>query len=177
MWSFVILCTIFFSIQNNYYTFHAVILHLINLYNYVCVCVLYCGGHHDSDRMAVLVWSSRLEIIVFVNTTNLCILCQILISFLPSFHAKPHTTTRNILVAQGQSPGQMWCGKRSRSGLCWYWSMSLLNICPLNGRSREGGQGRSSSDSEKDINLSKVSIIIYVYCDMCLYLIRLTKRS
>ena len=63
----------FFSIQNNYYTFQTVILHLINLYNYVCVCVLYYGDHHDSDRMAVLVWSSRLAIIVFVNTTNLCI--------------------------------------------------------------------------------------------------------
>ena len=75
----------FFSIQNNYYTFQTVILHLIILYNYVCICVLYYGGHHDSDRMAILVWSSRLEIIVFVNTTNLCILCQIKISFLPSF--------------------------------------------------------------------------------------------
>ena len=75
----------FFSIQNNYYAFQTVILHLINLYNYVCVCVLYYGDHHDSDRMAVLVWSSRLDIIVFVNTTNLCILCQIKISFLPSF--------------------------------------------------------------------------------------------
>ena len=48
----------------------------------MCVCVLYYGGHHDSDRMAVLVWYSRLEIIVFVNTTNLCILCQIKMSFL-----------------------------------------------------------------------------------------------
>ena len=38
--------------------------------------------------MAVLVWSSRLEIIVFVNTTNLCIgptFAKIKISFLPSF--------------------------------------------------------------------------------------------
>ena len=37
---------------------------LVNLYNYVCVCVLYCGGHHDSDRMAVLVMVSQAEIIV-----------------------------------------------------------------------------------------------------------------
>ena len=61
----ITMCTIFF-IQYNYviYNFQTVILHLINLYNYVCVCVLYCGGHHDSDRMAVLVMVSQAEIIV-----------------------------------------------------------------------------------------------------------------
>ena len=48
----------------NIYNFQTVILHLINLYNHVCVCILYCGGHHDSDRLAVLVMVSQAEIIV-----------------------------------------------------------------------------------------------------------------
>ena len=36
----------------------------MNLYNYAFVCVLYCGGHHDSDRMAVLVCSEMAMICV-----------------------------------------------------------------------------------------------------------------
>ena len=106
----------FFSIQNNYYTFQTVILHLIILYNYVCVCVLYYGGHHDSDRMAVLVWSSRLEIIVFVNTTNLCILCQIKISFLPSFLPSfficPDHVTSNYKERHDM---RSWCDRPART--------------------------------------------------------------
>ena len=61
-------CALFLSIQNNYhynytYNFQTVILHLINLYNYIVSVFLYCGGHHDSDRTAVLVWSPRLKLL------------------------------------------------------------------------------------------------------------------
>ena len=67
MFQFYIYCDYFFYIKQLCYIqlsdCHK-LLHLINLYNYVCVCVLYCGGHHDSDRMAVLVMVSQAEIIV-----------------------------------------------------------------------------------------------------------------
>ena len=39
------------------------------LYNhFICVYVFICGGHHDSDRMAVLVMVSKAESIVLYFT-------------------------------------------------------------------------------------------------------------
>ena len=48
----------FFYIENNYvYTFQVDILHVIN---YI-MCVLYRDGHHESNRLAVLVMVSQAE--------------------------------------------------------------------------------------------------------------------
>ena len=53
---------------------------------YVSVCVLMCGGHHDSDRMAVLVTVSKAESILLYHLVGLCIPAKIKISFLRLIH-------------------------------------------------------------------------------------------
>ena len=40
----------------------------------ICVYVFICGGHHDSDRIAVLVMASKAESIVCINHLVLCII-------------------------------------------------------------------------------------------------------
>ncbi len=58
-----------------------------------CLCFLYCGGHHDSDRTAVLVWSPRLKLLYckyhqFMYTLpNKDFLPSFLPSFLPAVRA------------------------------------------------------------------------------------------
>ena len=51
---------------------------------------LYCGGHHDSDRTAVLVWSPRLKLLYCKYHQFMYTLPNkdFLPSFLPSFHIK-----------------------------------------------------------------------------------------
>ena len=51
------------------------------------VYVFICGGHHDSDRIAVLVMVSKAESIELYLLVSSCILAKIKTSFLPSF---PH---------------------------------------------------------------------------------------
>ena len=46
--------------------------------------VFICGGHHDSDRMAVLVIVSKAESIVLYFILYIYILAKIKISFLPT---------------------------------------------------------------------------------------------
>ena len=44
-----------------------------------------CGGHHDSDRIAVLVMVSRAEsIVLYLKIYCIMYMCQNKISFLPS---------------------------------------------------------------------------------------------
>ena len=57
-----ILYTIIYRKIMFYTIFQTDILHLISYI--LCVCVSYCGGHHDSDRMMVLVMVSQAETIV-----------------------------------------------------------------------------------------------------------------
>ena len=45
--------------------------------------VFICGGHHDSDHIAVLVMVTKAESIVLYHLV-LCILAKLKISFLPS---------------------------------------------------------------------------------------------
>ena len=39
---------------------------VLRLINYICGWVLYCGGHHNSDRIPVLVMVSQAETIYIV---------------------------------------------------------------------------------------------------------------
>ena len=76
------LYTIFYRKIMFYTIFQMDILHLISYI--LCVCVWYCGGHHD--RMVVLVMVSQAETIVLYNPSCcICIPCQINTSFPPSF--------------------------------------------------------------------------------------------
>ena len=52
-----------------------------------CLCCLYCGGHHDSDCTAVLVWSPRLKLLYCKYHQFMYTLPNkdFLPSFLPSF--------------------------------------------------------------------------------------------
>ena len=60
---------------------------------YLCMCLLNkyyrnCGGHHDSDRTAVLVMVSKAESIVLYLSSCIMYTCQnkdFLPSFLPSY--------------------------------------------------------------------------------------------
>ena len=64
----------------------------ISLIKYLCMCLLNkyymnCGGHHDSDRIAVLVMVSKAESIVLYLSSCInvyTVLAKIKISFLPS---------------------------------------------------------------------------------------------
>ena len=60
----------------------------ISLIKYLCMCLLNkyyrnCGGHHDSDRIAVLVMVSMAESIVLYLSSCIMYICQNK-DFLPS---------------------------------------------------------------------------------------------
>ena len=48
----------------------------ISLIKYLCTYVFICGGHHDSDRIAVLVMVSKAESIVLCLSSCIMYTCQ-----------------------------------------------------------------------------------------------------
>ena len=99
------------------------------------MCGLYCGGHHDSDRMAVLVMVSQAE------TTDtmilLCrppILCQINISFLAHSHTHARTRTFAHAHTRTHTHSHTHTHRRCRSGCrcsMGRWGPTITGLTPL----------------------------------------------
>ena len=101
---------------------------------------LYCGGHHDSDRTAVLVWSPRLKLLYCKYHQFMYTLPNkdFLPSFLPSFHAVLLSTGSFVVVTLAVLMLSFFLQ------VALWWSLWQYSCCPSVCRQLCGGHSSST---------------------------------